>query len=192
MTSLPQDPPSAISEDDRETAVQRLQGAYTEGHISHEEMVERLHQALTAKTHSELATALASLPEQNAGTTSTIAAVSGRIQRRGAWRVPRILRVESALGRVHLDLSRAVIEHPVVDIELRLGTGRASITVPRDAIVDVEGLRTGWKDPLYKTRRRSRPRGPRIRISGTMGLGRLKIRHARLSRADIAIATREP
>ncbi|MEU4726122.1 DUF1707 domain-containing protein [Nonomuraea dietziae] len=192
MTSLPQDPPSAISEDDRETAVQRLQEAYTEGHISHEEMVERLHQALTAKTHSELATALASLPEQNAGTTSTIAAVSGRIQRRGAWRVPRILRVESALGRVHLDLSRAVIEHPVVDIELRLGTGRASITVPRDAIVDVEGLRTGWKDPLYKTRRRSRPCGPRIRISGTMGLGRLKIRHARLSRADIAIATREP
>jgi hypothetical protein len=51
---------------------------------------------------------------------------------------------------VHLDLSRAVIEHPAVDIELQLGTGKAKITVPRDAIVDVEGLRTGWKDPRYK------------------------------------------
>jgi hypothetical protein len=101
-----------------------------------------------------------------------------RIRRRGAWRVPRFLKVESAFGRVRLDLSRAVIEHPVIDIELHLGTGRATITVPRDATVDVEGLRTVWKDPRYK------PRGPRtgapkIRISGAMGFGRLRIRHAR-------------
>ncbi|WP_188197695.1 DUF1707 SHOCT-like domain-containing protein [Nonomuraea sp. SYSU D8015] len=171
--------PPLISEDDRETAVRRLQEAYTEGHLSHEELDERLHQVLTAETHSELVSALASLPEEGAGPTSTIAAVSGRIRRRGVWRVPRILKVESALGRVRLDLSRAVIEHPVVDIELHLGTGGAEITVPRDAIVDVEGLRAGWKEPLYKAPRRSRPGGPRIRISGTMGLGRLKIRHAR-------------
>jgi hypothetical protein len=178
VTPLPEGRPRLTSEDDRDTAVRSLQEAYAEGHISHEELDERLHQVLTAKTQSELVSALASLPEENAGTTSTIAALSGRIRRRGAWRVPRILKVESALGRVHLDLSRAVIEHPVVDIELQLGTGRAKITVPRDAIVDVD-LRTVWKDPLYKTRRRSRPGGPRIRISGAMGLGRLKIRHAR-------------
>jgi ribosome-binding ATPase YchF (GTP1/OBG family) len=176
---LPEDPRSLIGEDDRDRAVQRLQEAHAEGHISHEEMDELLHQALTAKTHSELVSALASLPQENAGTTSTITVLSGRIQRRGAWRVPRILKVESALGKVHLDLSRAVIEHPVVDIELQLGTGRAKITVPRDAIVDVEELRTVLKDVRYKPLRRSRPGGPRIRISGTMGLGRLKIRHAR-------------
>ncbi|MGW7049236.1 DUF1707 SHOCT-like domain-containing protein [Streptomyces avermitilis] len=179
MASLSENPPSLISEDDRDTAVQRLQEAYTEGHISYEELDERLHQVLTATTRSELVSALASLPEENAGTTSTIAAVGGRIQRRGVWRVPRNLKVESAFGRVHLNLSRAVIEHSVVDIELQLGTGRAKITVPRDAIVDVEGLHTGWKPTLYKIRRRSRPGGPRIRISGAMGFGRLKIRHAR-------------
>ncbi|MFF1918070.1 DUF1707 domain-containing protein [Streptomyces sp. NPDC058239] len=179
MTSLPEGPPSLIGEDDRDTAVQRLQEAYAEGHISHGELDERLHQVLTARTRSEAASPLASLPEENAGTTATIAAAGGRIRRRDAWRVPRILKAESAFGRVHLDLSRAVIEHPVVDIELQLGTGRAKITVPRDAIVDVEDLRAGWKDSLYKARRRSRPGGPRIRISGTVGFGRLKIRHAR-------------
>lgn len=178
MIPLPEDPSPLVSEDDRDAAVQRVQEAYAEGHISHEEMDGRLHQVLTAKTHSELVPALASLPEIHAGTTSTIAAVSGRIRRRGAWRVPRILKVESALGRVRLDLSRAVIEHPVVDIELQLGTGSAKITLPRDAIVDVEDLRTGWKDLRYKPGRRSRSGGPRIRISGTMGMGRLKIRHA--------------
>jgi hypothetical protein len=179
MAPLPEDPSSLISEDDRDAAVRRLQEAYAEGHISHEEMDERLDHALTARTHSDLVPVLASLPGEKAGTTSTIAALSGRIRRRGPWRVPRTLKVESAFGRVHLDLSRAVIEHPVVDIELRLGTGRAKITVPRDAIVEFEDLRTVWKDPRYETRRRSRPGGPTIRISGTMEFGRLKIRHAR-------------
>ncbi|MCZ9339609.1 cell wall-active antibiotics response protein, partial [Streptomyces sp. TRM76130] len=112
------------------------------------------------------------------GGTSTIAVGTGRIQRRGAWRVPRFLKVESACGRVRLDLSRAVIEHPVVDIELRLGTGGARITVPPDAVVDVEGAGTGWKDLRYKVPRRSRTDGPTIRISGAMGFGRLRIRHA--------------
>lgn len=179
MPPLPEDPRSLIGDDDRDAAVRRLQDAYAEGHISHEEMDERLHQVLTARTRGELAPALASLPEEKAGAASTIGAATGRIRRRGAWRVPRTLKVESAFGRVRLDLSQAVIEHPVVDIELRLGTGRAKITVPRDAIVDIEDLQTGMKDYLYKTRRRSRPGGPTIRISGAMGLGRLKIRHAR-------------
>ncbi|MGY3201338.1 DUF1707 SHOCT-like domain-containing protein [Streptomyces sp. TE5632] len=179
MTSPQEDPSPLLNEDDRETALQRLQEAYAGQRISHEEMDERLDQVLTARTRSELASAVASLPEEHTGTTSTIAAAGGRIQRLGAWRVPRILKVESAYGRVRLDLSRAVIEYPVLDIELQLGTGGARITVPRDAVVDVEGLRTGWKDLRYKARRPSRPGGPKIRISGTMGFGRLKIRHAR-------------
>ncbi|GLY76641.1 hypothetical protein Airi01_049080 [Actinoallomurus iriomotensis] len=174
VAPLPEDPPPSVGEDDRDVAVRRLQDAYAEGHLSHEEMDERLHQVLTARTRDELETALASLPKEDP---STIAAFGGRIRRRGAWRVPRTLKVESAFGRVHLDLSHAVIEHPVVDIELRLGTGRAKITVPRDAIVDVEGLHTGWKDSRYKPRRSSG--GPKIRISGSMGFGRLRIRHAR-------------
>ncbi|GAA2686155.1 DUF1707 domain-containing protein [Streptomyces lunalinharesii] len=168
-----------LGEEDREAAVQRLQTAYAEGRISHEEMDERLEQVLTAETPGALASAMASLPEGSPEPTSTIAAAGGRIRRRGAWRVPRNLKVASAFGRVHLDLSRAVIEHPVVDIELALGTGRAKITVPRDAIIDVEGLSTGWKDLRYRPGRRSRSDGPKIRISGSMGFGRLKIHHAR-------------
>ncbi|MFG3116602.1 DUF1707 domain-containing protein [Streptomyces sp. NPDC048197] len=179
MTSLPEDPRPLAGDDDRDRAVQRLREAYADGYVSHEEMDERLDQVLTAKTRNELAQALVALPAESAGSTSTLAAASGRIQRRGAWRVPRVLKVESAYGRVYLDLSRAIIEHPEVDIELHLGSGRANITVPRDAIVDVEGLRTGWKHPLHKIRRRSRPGGPTIRISGSMEFGRLKIRHAR-------------
>ena len=179
MTSLSEDPPPRISEDDRDTAVKRLQEAYAEGHISHEEMDELLHHVLTVTTHGELVSAMAPLPPEKPATTSTMAAASGWIRRRGAWRVPRILKVESAYGKVNLDLSRAVFEHPVVDIELQLPYGRARVTVPRDAIVEIEDLRAEWKDPRYKPRQPSRPGGPRIRISGVMGYGRLRIRHSR-------------
>ncbi|MFI8458022.1 DUF1707 domain-containing protein [Kitasatospora sp. NPDC085464] len=170
--------PPPVGEEDRDRAVERLHEAYGEGRLSDEELDERLHEVLTATTGAELRSALASLPEEHAGAASTIAAVSGRIRRRGAWRVPRTLTVASALGSVHLDLSRAVIDHPVVDIELQVGTGSARITVPRDAVVDIEGLQTGRRQALHKARRRARPGGPRIRISGFMGLGRLTIRHA--------------
>ncbi|WP_406004743.1 DUF1707 domain-containing protein [Streptomyces sp. NBC_00637] len=179
MTALPEDRPPPIGEDDRDAAVRRLREAYAEGHLSHGELDERLHRVLTVTTRGELASALASLPAENAATSSTIAAAGGRIRRGGAWRVPRFLKVESAFARVRLDLSRAVIEHPVVDVELQLGTGGARITVPRDAIVDYEGLHTGWKDTRYKAPRSVRPGAPTIRIGGTMGFGRLKIRHAR-------------
>ncbi|KOG52876.1 hypothetical protein ADK76_30305 [Streptomyces griseoflavus] len=179
MTFPQKDPSALLSDDEREAAVQRLQEIYAEERISYEEMDQRLGHVLAAKTHGELASALASLPEENPAPASTIAAAGGRIRRRGAWRVPRVLKVGSAYGRVRLDLSRAVIEHPVVDIELQLGTGGARITVPRDAIVDVEGLSTGWKDLRYKARPSPRPGGPKIRIFGTMGYGRLRIRHAR-------------
>ncbi|MFI1221574.1 MULTISPECIES: DUF1707 domain-containing protein [unclassified Streptomyces] len=167
-----------MGDDDRESAVRRVREAYAEEYISHEEMDERLGRVLAATSRDELAAALDSLPAEDPGTTSTIAAAGGRITRRGAWRVPRVLKVESAFGRVRLNLSRAVFEGPVVDIELSLGTGGASITVPRDAIVEIEGLNTGWKDLRYRPRRPSRPGGPRIRFSGAMGYGRLKIRHA--------------
>lgn len=179
MTALPEDRTPPISDDDRDTAVRRLQNAYADGHLAHDELDERLGQVLSVATRGELVLALAGLPEEKPATASTISAAGGRIQRRGVWRVPRTLTVHSAFGRVHLDLSRAVFEYPAVDIELQLGTGRARITVPRDAVVDVDGLNTGWKDWRYKPRRSTRPGGPRIRISGTMGFGQLKIRHAR-------------
>ncbi|WP_031063884.1 DUF1707 SHOCT-like domain-containing protein [Streptomyces sp. NRRL WC-3742] len=178
MTSLPDNQPPLSIQSDRDHAVQRVQGAYADGVISLEEMDACLDRVLIARTGAELDVVLAALPAEAAPRTSTISAASGRIKRDGAWRVPRFLKVESAFGRVHLDLSRAVIEDPVVDIELQVGTGRAKITVPFGAVVDLDGLTTGWKDIDYRIPRRTQPAGPTIRISGVMGYGRLTVRHA--------------
>ncbi|MGW1177312.1 DUF1707 SHOCT-like domain-containing protein [Kitasatospora sp. NPDC002543] len=177
MTAAPQESP--ITDAERDEAVARLQEAFTEGLLSSEEMDDRLHGVLTAKTRADLAPSLASLPEPAPDTVPTIAAVGGRLVRRGAWRVPRSFKVMSAFGRVRLDLSKAVIEHPVIEIELGLGTGSARITVPHGAVVDIDGFQGGWKDVRYTPPRRASAGTPTIRITGTSGLGRLKIRHAR-------------
>jgi Domain of unknown function (DUF1707) len=179
VTSIPNDvPPPRISEYDRDMAVKRLQQAFIDGLLSREELDDRLQVVLTAKAHGELGPALATLPEMSAGRVLRLAAKSGPIRRRGVWRVPRVLKVESEYGRVNLDLSRAIIEDPVVDIELLLRFGRAKITLPDDAVVDLDDLRTVWKPPVYETPRTDLG-GPKIRISGTMEYGRLKIRHKR-------------
>jgi hypothetical protein len=183
VTSMPNNVPPPITEDDREATITRLQEAFAEGHISHAEMDAHLQAVLTAKTRGELTPVLASLPDTNTGRTLILAGKSGRFRRRGAWRVPRVLKVESEYGKLDLDLSQAVFENPVVDIELQLRFGRARITLPDDAVVDMDDLSTVWKQPiyqtpqLYKTPQRFEAGGPRIRISGTMEYGRLKIRH---------------
>ncbi|MFR9726437.1 DUF1707 domain-containing protein [Streptomyces sp. MS19] len=181
MAPVPEDDAARLVGDgDREAAVRRLQEAYAEGAVPHEEMDDRLQKALTARTRGDLAGALAALPEPGPETAATLGGAAGRIRRRGAWRVPRTLTVESAFARVDLDLSRAVIEHRQVDIVLKLGTGTARITVPRGAVVDMEGLSAGWKAPRVRAPRGgSEGDGPVIRISGAMGFGRLTVRHAR-------------
>ncbi|MEV4558632.1 DUF1707 domain-containing protein [Kitasatospora sp. NPDC049285] len=180
MTSLPDSPQRPVRDLEREAAVTRLQNAYVEGQLTHQEMDERLHRALTATTPADLAAATAALPAEEPAPVSTITAATGRITRRGAWRVPRTLKVDSAFGRVRLDLSRAVIDHPVTDIEINIGTGRARITLPRNAVVDFEGVRTTWKDLRYRPpRHRPTPDAPVIRLTGVIGFGRLKIRHAK-------------
>ncbi|MEU2117666.1 DUF1707 domain-containing protein [Streptomyces sp. NPDC016459] len=179
MSSVPENLPPRVSEVDRDMTVERLQEAYSEGHIPQEEMDARLHVALTAETPGELASALASLPARDEGPTVIVDSVGGLIQRRGGWQVPQVFKVTSKMGKVYLDLSRAVIKHPVVNIELHLEYGWAWIVVPRDATVDYGGLNASWKQPAYKAPLRGGSSGPRIRISGTMGHGRLRIRHRR-------------
>ncbi|MGW4383788.1 DUF1707 SHOCT-like domain-containing protein [Kitasatospora sp. NPDC004531] len=181
MTSLPDTPQTRVGTAERDAAAERLQQAYAEERITREEMEQRLQQALTATTRGELDLVTADLPAGPPADADavTIATAGGRIVRRGPWRVPRTLKVASAFGKVRLDLSHAIIEHPVVDIELGLGFGRATITVPHNATVDVDGVQGGWKDVRYRPPRHPVPGGPLIRITGAPGFGRLRVRHAR-------------
>ncbi|MFJ6510697.1 DUF1707 domain-containing protein [Streptomyces sp. NPDC091406] len=179
MSSVPENPSRRISEGERDAAVERLQDAFTEGHVDAEEMNGRLQVALTATTQGELASAVASLPDEDSGPVVTVNSVGGLVRRRGRWQVPRRFGVVSTVGKVYLDLSRAAIRFPEVTIDLRLQYGWAWVIVPSAATVDLTELRSDWKQPVYKAPRHGRSGGPRIHISGAMEYGRLRVRHGR-------------
>jgi hypothetical protein len=163
---------------DRDTAVKRIQDAFAEGQISHQDLDERLSSVLTARTRHEVLAALDSLPMPAEDRVVRIDAMKGTIRRSGAWRVPRVLHIESDYGSVDLDFCRAAFETPVIDVELQLRFGKAKITVPAGAVVDLDELQTVWKQPRYTPPQQlTQTRGPLIRISGSMEYGRLRIRH---------------
>lgn len=163
---------------ERDAAVMRVQDAFAQGAISHQELELRLHAVLTAQTSEQMHAALGSLPSPTAGRVVKIVAMSGRIVRQGRWSVPSVLQIESDYGRVSLDFSRATFETPVVDLELQLRFGRAKIIVPAVAVVDLDGLQAKWKQPRYEVPGHAPSAGPLIRVSGSMEFGRLTVRHA--------------
>jgi len=77
------DRPPRISGGERDAAVERLKEAFAQGHLSAEEMDERLHVALSATTPGELTSALARLPDKDAGRTVVIDAVRLTIKHSG-------------------------------------------------------------------------------------------------------------
>jgi hypothetical protein len=178
-TAMSTDGSSPLTEGDRDLVVHRAQEAFATGQISHDDLVAHLDVVLTARTSADLVPVLAVLPVPGAGRTLALTGMNGWFRRDGVWRVPGAITVESEYGKVDLDLSRAIFEEPSVDITLQLTYGRARITVPADAVVDLDSLTTVWKQPRYRAPKGAGTGGPTIRIDGTMEYGRLKVRHAR-------------
>jgi hypothetical protein len=167
--------PIGPQDSERDAAVVRIQDAFAQGRISHDAMEIRLHTALTARTGAELLLAVDSLPEPDQGRELTISAMNGRIRRSGAWTVPRRIRIESDYARVRLDFTDAVFESPVVDLDLELRFGRAKLILPPEVGIDLDGLRTDWKQPHVESDPAAAD-GPLLRVTGRMEYGRLRIR----------------
>jgi hypothetical protein len=103
------------------------------------------------------------------------------VQRGDGWVVPRRLEIDSEWGDVTLDLTRAVITHDtlVVDLDMRGGTLRL-VTRP-GTVVDTDELELEYAE--VKARRSAGDQGApvdlRIRISGRIRFGRVVTRPAR-------------
>ncbi|MCF6470409.1 DUF1707 domain-containing protein [Nonomuraea sp. MG754425] len=167
---------SAVSDLDREHAVELVQQAYAAGRLSAAELDVRLGQALTAVSSPELDQVVADLPGEEE---VRLASLGGQLKRTGDWQVPRRLRVDSEYGRVRLDLSRAHVPYPVIDIELHLAYGGATIILPAGASVNTDGVRVQWGQVVCKAAGRPGPGGLHVRVTGDLPYGRLVIRTAR-------------
>src|SRR5262245_30916091 len=169
-----------IPDDERDVTVRRVQEAFAAGHLSQEELDTRIERALTAGTRGELASVLSDLPEPPdhlADRPIVVKSHAGRFIRRGGWHAPSSIKIESVYGGVTLDFTKAVITSATVDVDLRLKYGSAKIIVPPDARVDVDGVTTQWSTSTYTPPSDTGPPSVRIRITGHLGYGKIRIRH---------------
>jgi hypothetical protein len=178
------EPRIRVSDGERDRVVRRLQEAFADGRLGPDEMEERLERALTASSHGELLPVIADLPDGSDGSDDPddpddavrLTTTGGRIRRSGDWRVPRLLRVESEYGGVRLDLSRALVRHPRIDIELRLTYGSAVIVLPPGATANADGTHATWGSVTCAAPGRARAGRLHVQITGELGYGRLRVR----------------
>ncbi|MEV0346914.1 DUF1707 domain-containing protein [Nonomuraea sp. NPDC050680] len=176
-----------VSDADRERGARKLQEAFMEGRLTQLELEDRLELALTARTYGDLAGLTADLPADGPAVDGPVVdevveleSKNGHIKRSGDWAVPRRLRVASKYGSVELDLSEAVISHPVVEIHLDLKYGSAKIVLPDGAAADIDRFRTEWGNTVTsEVPGRPQPGALYLVVSGEAKYGSLAIRYPR-------------
>jgi hypothetical protein len=134
-----------VSDADRGGACAVLREHCVAGRLTLEEFAERTDRALEARTRQDLELVTADLPVERTAVAPKPARrwsvmVIGGIERRGRWRVPKLMRVAGLIGGAELDLTEALIENEETTIEVWWLIGGVELTVPEGIDVDVRGV----------------------------------------------------
>ncbi|WP_029090423.1 DUF1707 SHOCT-like domain-containing protein [Brevibacterium album] len=98
--------------------------------------------------------------------------------RRGNWRVPPYLRVESGMGTVELNFLEVALVPQEISLEVSGDMGTLVIVVPEGWGADTNEVAKSWGSVTNKVGDLPSHGGSLIRVSGKMGMGSLTIRHA--------------
>ncbi|MCP2261400.1 protein of unknown function (DUF1707) [Streptoalloteichus tenebrarius] len=134
-----------VSDAERGHVVDLLQRATGRGLLDLTEFTRRADLAMAARTRGELNAVLIDLPglvnrEVDARDTLAMEHTASSLTRRGRWVVPRRLVLRGRMGSSTLDLTEAVIPHPVVTIELSYSMSSMTLVLPPGASVDLDEL----------------------------------------------------
>ncbi|HEX2213086.1 MAG TPA: DUF1707 domain-containing protein [Mycobacterium sp.] len=153
-----------VSDVDRAHVSRLLERAVGQGMLTLDEFSERVDLALAARTRGELRAVLADLPDMDVPplTTSTPAVdpqLRGRmssITRRGQWKVPSHMRLNSRMCDTTLDFTSANLSQPTVVLDIDDYCSSTELILPDGATVDLDGIETFAGSTTVKV-----PRGPR-------------------------------
>ncbi|GAA4210034.1 DUF1707 SHOCT-like domain-containing protein [Actinocatenispora rupis] len=186
-------PAPAVTDDEREAAVELLQRACGEGRMTLEEFSERAGVAWAAESREELATVTEGLsappPVGTSQPVSDMSAIFSEHKQYGRWRLPRRMRIRSIFGASKIDLREATIDAEavrdgVVDITVRVLFGEVKLIVPEGVEVEmyggaVFGSRKASLNPVPR-----RQGTPTVRLHCKVTFGELKVSSAPIGQRD--------
>ncbi|MFE9725497.1 DUF1707 domain-containing protein [Streptomyces sp. NPDC005794] len=176
-------PPGELraSHDDRDAAVEQLRDAAAEGRIDLDELDSRLEQALTSKTHAELAVLTADLPRvippESRPPLVLKGGMHGASRGPGRWEVPSHLVAHGGVGGVKLDFTRTRCNLTEVALEAYGEMAGVTIVIPEAWAVETGGMDPGVGGLKDKTTPDRLPGTPLIRLTGSGGMAGVIIRH---------------
>lgn len=172
-----------------------LRVAAGDGRLTAEELDERLEAALTARTYSELAILTVDLPQPTSGNPSgqpasvalpeakdlvRIDCGSGSAKRDGEWLVPGRMEVNVMSGSVKLDLTKAVITSPTLQLDADVKSGSLTLVTRPGIVVDTDDVAVRSGSVRVKT-----PKSTvdsvilRVHVSGEVASGSFRARPPR-------------
>jgi hypothetical protein len=166
--------PLRLSNDEREHAVELLNKAVADGRLTWPEHAERVESVYAARVTDDLRPLLADL-----GPTDVVPMSSGTTE--VAAVLSKIVRVPDASRRIHArSLFGAVVLNLVsvppgqeIEVQVDAFCGKVQLMVADDATVIDEGAAILGKRAVYGEQ--DGQGGPRIRLTGTVKLGNLKV-----------------
>lgn len=188
-------PPAGLraSDADRDRIAQILGDALAEGRLTSDEHSERLDSLYAFKTVGELEGLVRDLPAPGgahapfaparpaapagAGPAETIVAVCSSSARKGRWRPGAHTRAVSVMGDITIDLTEAVFEQQVTEINVTCVLGNVEVLVPEN--VTLRGYGSGVLGNFEvrgEGRGESDPQAPVVIVRGFALLGNIEAR----------------
>ncbi|MGW0390334.1 DUF1707 SHOCT-like domain-containing protein [Streptomyces sp. NPDC003042] len=178
------------SDADRDRIAQILSDALAEGRLTAEEHSERLDSLYAFKTVGELDVLVRDLPAAPGtaaphpaavaaapGTAENVVAVCSSSARKGRWRPSAHTRAVSVMGDITIDLTEAVFEQQVTEINVTCVLGNVEVLVPEN--VTLRGYGSGVLGNFEvrgQSRGESDPQAPVVIVRGFSLLGNIEAR----------------
>ncbi|BBX54218.1 DUF1707 domain-containing protein [Mycolicibacterium poriferae] len=149
--------------------------------LSLDEYSERLDVVLAARTRPELDTVIADLPhvrrEPAPAAPEVLSSWMSSVSRKGQWTVPPRLRLVTRMCSTTLDFTSAVLQSPVVHIDVDDYFSSTDLVLPDGATADLNGIATVGGSTTVKVATSPPSRTLHVVVAGRVRFGSVTARH---------------
>ena len=174
-------PQMRASDADRSAVTKILEHAVGQGMLSLDEYSERLDVVLAARTRPELDTVIADLPhvrrEPAPAAPEVLRSWMSGVSRKGQWTVPPRLRLVTRMCSTTLDFTSAVLQSPVVHIDVDDYFSSTDLVLPDGATADLNGISTVGGSTTVKVTTSPPAQHLHVVVAGRVRFGSVTARH---------------